>query len=167
MMTYFFQGKAAMVAIGAWRVPDMYAAGVDFGIVPFPVVSETGQRAQPTLGVKGFGIYRYSGQKTAALDLVKFLTNPEQQTIFSIATNDLPTAVAAFDNATVQANPIIVLYQEQANFAQPMPTRPEMGAVWNPITAAMEVVYNRANPTTADIQADLTAAEQQILQRIG
>jgi len=48
-----------------------------------------------------------------------------------------------------------------------MPTRPEMGAVWNPITAAMEVVYNRVNPTIADIEADMVAAEQQILQRIG
>jgi maltose-binding protein MalE len=167
MMTFFFQGQAAMVAIGAWRVPDMYAAGIDFGIVPFPIVSETGQRAQPTLGVKGFGIYRYSGQKPAALELVKYITSPEQQTIFSIETNDLPTAVAAFDNATVQANPIIILYQEQSNYAQPMPTRPEMGAVWNPITAAMEVSYNRADPTVSEIQADLAAAEGQIVERIG
>ena len=167
MMTYFFQGQAAMVAIGAWRVPDMYAAGIDFGIVPYPVVSTTGQRAAPTLGVKGFGIYKYSGQKQVALDLSKFITNTEQQTIFSIGTNDLPTAVGSFNNATVQANPIIIQYQLQAQYAQPLPTRPEMGAVWNPITAAMELVYNRVNPTVADIQADMSAAEQQVLQRIG
>lgn len=167
MMTSFFTGQAAMVAIGAWRVPDMEAAGIDFGIVPFPIVSETGLRAEPTLGVKGFGIYRYSGQKPASMELVKYITSPDQQTIFSIETDGLPTALAAFDNATVQANPIIILYQQQSNFAQPMPTRPEMGAVWNPITAAMEVVYNRANPSAAEIQADLTAAEQQIVERIG
>jgi len=167
MMTYFFQAQAAMVAIGAWRVPDMYAAGIDFGIVPYPTVASTGQRAAPTLGVKGFGVYKYSGQKTTALDLAKFITNTEQQTIFCIGTNDLPTAVGAFTNATIQANPIIVQYQKQADYAQSMPTRPEMGAVWNPITAAMEVVYNRVNPTIADIEADMVAAEQQILQRIG
>ncbi len=167
MMTNFLQGQAAMVAIGAWRVPDMYAAGIDFGIVPYPVVSETGQRAAPTLGVKGFGVYRYSGQKQTALDIAKFITSTAQQTIFSIGTNDLPTAVGSFSNATIQANPIIVQYQRQAQYAQPMPTRPEMGAIWNPITAAMEVVYNRASPTISDIQSDMSAAEQQIIQRIG
>jgi len=167
MMTYFFQGQAAMVAIGPWRVPDMYAAGIDFGIVPFPVVSETGQPARPTLGVKGFGVYRFSSQKTAAVEFVKFATNTEQQTLFSIGTNDLPTAVGAFANATIQANPIITEYQKQVVRSQPMPTRPEMGAVWNPITAAMEVVYNRANPSLGEIQQDMSDAEQQILQRIG
>lgn len=167
MMTYFLQGQAAMVVIGAWRVPDMYAAGIDFGIVPFPTVSATGQRASPTLGVKGFGLYKYSGQKTAALDLVKFITSTDEQTKFSIGTNDLPTAIGSFTNATIQANSIIVQYQKQAEYAQPMPTRPEMGAVWNPITAAMEVAYNRVNPTVADIQSDMGTAEQQILQRIG
>ncbi len=167
MMAFFFQGQAAMVAIGAWRVPDMYAAGIDFGIVPYPVVSETGERAAPTLGVKGFGVYKFSALKQAAVDLVKFITSDEQQILFSIGTNDLPTAVAAFNNATIAGNPIIIQYQRQAAFAQRMPTRPEMGAMWNPITAAMEVVYNRASPTLQDIQQDMTAAEQQIVQRIG
>ena len=167
MMSYFFQGKAAMVAIGAWRVPDMDAAGINFGIVPYPIVASTGERAAPTLGVKGFGVYKFSTQKQAAVNLVKFVTSVDEQIRFSLGTNDLPTAIRAFDNATIRGNPIIVDYQRQAQYAQPMPTRPEMGALWSPITAAMEVVYDRANAAVAQIQQDMVDAETQILQRIG
>ena len=166
MMTYFFQGQAAMIAIGAWRVPDIQSAEIDFGIVPYPVVASTGERAAPTLGVKGFGVYKFSTQKPAAVNLVKYITSVDEQITFSLATNDLPTVIDAFADPGIQANPIIIDYQRQAQYAQPMPTRPEMGAVWNPITAAMEVVYNRANPSVAQIQQDMAAAEQQILERI-
>ena len=175
MLTEFLQGNAAMITTGPWNIPAIERAQIDYGIVPYPIVSDTGLRAEPTLGVKGFGIWKLSSVKDDAYDFLKFMTSYEQQKLFSLGTggvpgtNDIPTAQAAFTDADVLANPVIAAYLLQASYSSEFPSRPEMSNVWGPVADGLTFIYNNVNPAdpanTASVQAaqaQLTTTEQQI-----
>ena len=172
MLTEFLSGKAAMITTGPWNIPAMQRAEIDFGIAPYPIVVETGQRARPVLGVKGFAIWKLSPVKDDAFEFLKFITDPAEQKKFALGvnnvpgTNDIPTARAAFTDPDIQANPIISRFLLQATYSSEFPSRPEMANVWGPVTDALTFIYQGVNPTspTAESQAQaiLTQEEQEI-----
>ncbi len=175
MLTDFLQGNAAMITTGPWNIPAIERAQIHYGIVSYPIVSDTGVRAKPTLGVKGFGIWKLSSVKDDAYDFLKFMTSYEQQKLFALGvngqpgTNDIPTSLAAFTDPDILANPVIAAYLLQASHSSPFPSRPEMSNVWGPVADGLTFIYNSvpADPTDpADVaaaQAQLTVTESQII----
>lgn len=176
MLTEFLQGKAAMITTGPWNIPAIERAQIDYDIALYPIVSDTGERARPTLGVKGFGIWKLSSVKDDAFDFLKYITDPEQQKIFALGvggvpgTNDIPTYQAAFTDPDILANPVIHRYLLQATYSSEFPSRPEMAGVWGPVADALTFIYNDAahvadpsdSASVEAAQAELTTAEQQI-----
>lgn len=172
MLTQFLSGKVAMITTGPWNVPAMQRAEIDFGIVPYPIVSDTGLRARPVLGVKGFGIWKLSPVKDDAYEFLKFITLPEEQKKFSLGvggtpgTNDLPTARSLFTDPDIQANPIIARFLLQATMSSEFPSRPEMANVWGPMTDALTFVYEQVDPASptavSEAQVILTDEEREI-----
>ncbi len=176
MLTEFLQGNAAMITTGPWNIPAVERAEINYGIVPYPIVSDTGLRARPTLGVKGFGIWKLSSVKDDAFDFLKFMTDPAQQKIFSLGsdgvpgTNDIPTDQEAFSDPAFLSNPVIAAYLLQAGYSSEFPSRPEMSNVWGPVADGLTFIYNdKVNPadpsnsaSIAAAQAQLTIVEQQI-----
>jgi len=178
MLTEFLSGNAAMITTGPWNIPAVQRAEIDFRIAPYPIVSDTGQRAKPVLGVKGFAIWKLSSVKDDAFDFLKYITSPDQQKLFSLGdgvvpgTNDIPTAQTAFTDPAIQANPIIYRYLQQALNSSEFPSRPEMANVWGPMTDALTFTYADQNnliwtdPTSVaalnEVQRILTQEEQDI-----
>jgi arabinogalactan oligomer/maltooligosaccharide transport system substrate-binding protein len=177
MLTDFLQGNAAMITTGPWNIPAIERAQINYGIAMYPIVSATGLRAAPTLGVKGFGIWKLSSVKDDAFDFIKYITSPEQEKIFALGTggvpgtNDLPTTVQALSDPDIQANPVIARFLKQATMSSEFPSRPEMASIWDPVANALTFIYDQYNPDPADpgyaaavqqaIDA-LTTAEQQV-----
>ena len=172
MLTEFLSGKAAMITTGPWNIPAIQRAEIDFGIAPYPIVFDTGLRARPVLGVKGFAIWKLSPVKDDAFEFLKFITDPAEQKKFALGvggvpgTNDLPTARAAFTDPEIQANPIISRFLLQASYSSEFPSRPEMASVWGPVTDALTFIYQDVDPVSstaeADAQAILTQEEREI-----
>jgi len=172
MLTEFLSGRAAMITTGPWNIPAVERAEIDYGIAPYPIVSDTGERARPVLGVKGFGIWKLSSVKDDAFDFIRFITSPEEQKKFSLGvggapgTNDIPTAQAALSDAEIQANPVIARYLLQAQYSSEFPSRPAMASVWGPVTDALAFIYQDVDPTSptaeTDARAILTQEEQEI-----
>ena len=168
MLTEFLQGNAAMITTGPWNIPAIERAQIDYGIAPYPIVSDTGLRARPTLGVKGFGIWKLSSVKDEAFDFLNFMTGYDQQKLFSLGsngvpgTNDLPTAAAAFSDPDFLANPVIAQYLLQATYSSTFPSRPEMSNVWGPVADGLTFIYNNVNPSDPANTASVTAAQNQL-----
>jgi len=168
MLTEFLSGHAAMITTGPWNIPAIERAEIDFGIAPYPIVSATGERAKPVLGVKGFAVWKLSPVKDDAFEFVKYITSPEQQKLFALGdgtapgTNDIPTAQSAFSDTEIQANPIIARYLLQATFSSEFPSRPAMARVWGPMTDALTFIYTLPNPTEPEAQAILNEKEAEI-----
>ncbi len=166
MLTEFLAGRVSMITTGPWNVPSIERAEIDFGIVPYPIVSDTDLRAKPVLGVKGFGIWKLSPVKEDAFEFIKFITSPEEQKKFALGvdgpgTNALPTAQAAFTDPEVQANPVIARFLEQVKNSSGFPSRPEMANVWGPLTDALTFVYEQVTADPDDPAA--VAAARQLL----
>ncbi len=155
MLTDFLQGNAAMITTGPWNIPAIERAQINYGIALYPIVSSTGLRAAPTLGVKGFGIWKLSSVKDDAFDFIKYVTSPEQQKIFALGTggvpgtNDLPTYRNAFSDPDIQANPVIARFLKQVTYSSDFPSRPEMATIWTPVADALTFIYNNVNPNPA------------------
>jgi len=124
----FIAGESPYFIAGPWNLPDIQAADMDISVLSVP--SAGGQAAIPFVGVSSFMINANSSSPLAARDLaLNYLSRPEVQ-LELFANNQRPPA-----NKEALAGMDDPVLAEYARIAQedgaPMPSIPQMGAVWN------------------------------------
>jgi arabinogalactan oligomer/maltooligosaccharide transport system substrate-binding protein len=153
----FNEGKAAMFVAGPWSVSDM-RPGVAFGVAPLPIVSATGRRAQPYLGVEAVLMSAWAHDKAAAWRVMEFLTSDESALLRVAVARQTVANQAVYADARVTRDPIIMAFRKQLDDARPMPGTPEMRMTWGPYDSAVsKVVAYGGEPLAA-----LREAEQKI-----
>ncbi|WP_309066764.1 sugar ABC transporter substrate-binding protein [Microbacterium sp.] len=124
----FIAGKAPFFLTGPWNAPAAVDAGLNVAVDPIP--SAGGEDAQPFAGVQGFFLSAESKNKLAANEfLLNYVGSEEVQTALYEAGGRAPALTAAFE-AAVENDPITAGFGEVGANAVPMPSIPEMGAVW-------------------------------------
>jgi arabinogalactan oligomer/maltooligosaccharide transport system substrate-binding protein len=124
----FVAGKAPFFLTGPWNVPAAEEAGINLAVDPIP--SAGGQAAQPFAGVQGFFLSSESENKLAATEfLVNYIGSEEVQTALYEVGGRTPALTAAYE-AAVANDPITAGFGAVGADAVPMPSIPEMGAVW-------------------------------------
>jgi arabinogalactan oligomer/maltooligosaccharide transport system substrate-binding protein len=124
----FVAGKSPFFLTGPWNVPAAEEAGINLAVDPIP--SAGGQAAQPFAGVQGFFLSSESENKLAATEfLVNYIGSEEVQTALYEVGGRTPALTAAYE-AAVAADPITAGFGAVGAEAVPMPSIPEMGAVW-------------------------------------
>ncbi|GAB3693012.1 sugar ABC transporter substrate-binding protein [Corynebacterium nasicanis] len=124
----FIDGETPYFIAGPWNLPDIQAAGMDIAVLSVP--SAGGRPAIPFVGVSSFMINANSASPLAARDLaLNYLSRPEVQ-LELFTNNQRPPA-----NREALAGMDDPVLAEYARIAQedgaPMPSIPQMGAVWN------------------------------------
>lgn len=124
----FVDGESPYFIAGPWNLPDIQAADMDIEVLSVP--SAGGQPAIPFVGVSSFMINANSSSPLAARDLaLNYLSQPEVQLELFSNNQRPPANKEALDN---MGDPVLAEY---ARIAQedgaPMPSIPQMGAVWN------------------------------------
>jgi multiple sugar transport system substrate-binding protein len=117
----FGKQLAAMVIEGNWITGAMSA---DFPNVKYRVVElPAGPVGKGTLQYTNcWGMAADSPNQKAALDLVEYLTSPEQQLAFSAAFGPMPSIASAAD-AWTAANPNLAAFLAGASYAQYLPSQ--------------------------------------------
>jgi arabinogalactan oligomer / maltooligosaccharide transport system substrate-binding protein len=65
-------------------------------------------------------------------------------------TAQIPPVKALLKNKKITDNPFVKPFLEQANYAQPMPSVPEMNLIWDPTIAAFKDAWiGKATPKEA------------------
>lgn len=124
----FVAGKSPFFLTGPWNVPAAEDAGINLAVDPIP--SAGGQAAQPFAGVQGFFLSSESENKLAATEfLVNYIGSEEVQTALYEVGGRTPALTAAYE-AAVAGDPITAGFGAVGAEAVPMPSIPEMGAVW-------------------------------------
>ena len=124
----FVAGKAPFFLTGPWNVPAAEEAGINLAVDPIP--SAGGEAAQPFAGVQGFFLSSESENKLAATEfLVNYVGSEEVQTALYEVGGRTPALTAAYEVA-VANDPITAGFGTVGADAVPMPSIPEMGAVW-------------------------------------
>ena len=153
----FTEKKAAAVINGPWAFQPYEAAGVNYGVVPLPNLPD-GKPMSSFLGVKGYVVSTWSKDKQLAQQFLEFINQPQYVKTRYIATREIPAQKAMIDDPMIKNDEKASAVAVQAARATAMPGIPEMGEVWGPANAALELsLTGKQEP-----QAALDAATKQI-----
>jgi len=153
----FAKGKSPFIIGGPWMLEKFKS--LDLSIDPIP--SAGGQKASPFVGVQGFFISSQSKNPIVAND---FLTNYIATTDVQYAMYQAGQRTPALKSAAEKAagDPLTAGFAKVAADAVPMPSIPEMAAVWTywGVTEA-NIISGKQQPTAgwqkmiSDIQAKI------------
>lgn len=139
----FLGGQTPYIVTGPWYVTEFVEAGMDVSVLPVP--SAGGQPAQPFVGVQGFFPSVESENALLVNDfLVNFIATPEVQTALYELGGRVP---AMTESAEALDDPILTGFNEAGATGAPMPSLPEMSAVWEWWGAAeLDIINGTAPP---------------------
>ena len=157
LSTLFNEGKAAMAMSGPWFVGEI-RPGVSYGVAPLPIVSETGRRAEPFLGVEAVLMSAYARDKKAAFRVMQYLAGDEAALLRARTARQTVANVAAYRDPRIAKDPLIAAFRQQLDDARVMPGTPEMRIAWSPYDMAIQQVVALGG----DPNAALREAEQKI-----
>jgi arabinogalactan oligomer/maltooligosaccharide transport system substrate-binding protein len=140
----FAAGQSALHLTGPWNVANFDDAGINWGAAT--MFSLPGQTTPATTfsGVRTMFVSAFSDHQAAANAFGLFLTTPEMQQLRVDMTGALPisTSNIAADHPAMQA------FIDQVEFSFPMPSIPEMGAVWENLNTTTGNIWDGADPRT-------------------
>lgn len=133
----FETGKSPFIMTGPWAINRFKTAGVNYAISPFPAVEEGGEAGYPFMGVQGLVINASRPNVALAQTFVEFLATEEHyQALFEADTR--PSAwMTVFQGAT---DADTAAFNAAGVNADPMPSIPAMGFVWDAWTNAGNLV---------------------------
>lgn len=122
----FKKGETPYMVGGPWLTDEFK----DMNIAVEPIPSAGGEPAVPFLGVQGFYLNAQSENAILATNfLTEYIGDAETQVAMYEAGGRVPAVQEAADQ--VSEDPIVKGFAEIAKDSKPMPSIPEMGAVWN------------------------------------
>ncbi len=134
---------------GPWAFQPYEAAGINYGVAPLPTLPD-GKPMSSFLGVKGYVVSTWSKDKALAQQFIEFINQPKYVKTRYIATREIPPLVALMDDPVIKGDQKASAVAVQAARASAMPGIPEMGEVWAPANAALELsVTGKQEPKTA------------------
>ncbi len=157
----FTEKKAAAVINGPWAFQPYEAAGINYGVAPLPTLPD-GKPMSSFLGVKGYVVSTWSKDKALAQKFIEFINQPQYVKTRYVATREIPPLTAMIDDPVIKNDEKASAVAVQAARASAMPGIPEMGEVWGPANAALELSLTGKQ----DPKAALDGAEKQVQMQI-
>ncbi|MBA3533449.1 MAG: extracellular solute-binding protein [Ardenticatenales bacterium] len=161
----FLSGEASIIVNGPWYIAELEKAGIDYGIAPLPVFSATRLPATPFVGVKVLMLTKAAetrGSGEAAVNIMQYYTRAEAQSKLVEANKMIPAHRQVASTINLETLPEIAAFIDQATVGQPLPNTPFMNAMWEPITAGLECLWEGAEPTDACLMLIQTQGEENI-----
>ncbi|MBQ9274680.1 MAG: extracellular solute-binding protein [Succinivibrio sp.] len=157
----FTEKKAAAVITGPWNLEPYANAGINYGVSPLPKMPN-GQDMSSFMGVKGYVVSTWAKDHALAEKFLQFINQPKYVVERYEATKEIPPVKAVMEDKVIKDDPIASAIAVQASRAEPMPSIPEMGEVWGPIDAALQLCMTGKQ----DVKEALTAATDHIKSQI-
>jgi arabinogalactan oligomer/maltooligosaccharide transport system substrate-binding protein len=159
MMSLFKTGKSAMFFGGPWTLNDLNSSDVKdkFAVAPIPSMT---QQAQPFVGAQGFMVSAFGKNKDIAKAfLTEFVASDD---VMQQLRNDDPRVSAWKSVADKETDVHLKGWNDSIATGVPMPSIPQMSAVWDDWTKAINLVFTQGQ----DPEAAITDAANSIRQKI-
>ena len=145
----FITGKAPYLVAGPWAIGDIKEAGIDYGISAIPAF-KGGATARPFLGVQLFYVSSKAKNATFAQEFaLNYLARPDVQ-LALYKEGQRPPALAEVNAQVAATDPDIRAWSAAGASGDPMPSIPEMDAVWGPLgVAVVNIVNGEGSPATS------------------
>ena len=160
MHTLFETGEAAMIVTGPWALERINASEVPYAISAIPG-ADAMENGFPFIGVQGFMLSAFSENKAlASLFLTNYIATDEvMMDIFEAGRR--PSAFVPVREMVDDAD--LAAFGEAGAEGQPIPSIPQMGAVFTIWGNAIELVVQGK----ADAATSFTDAAPQIREAVG
>lgn len=157
----FINGQTPFYITGPWSIADIEKAGLDISVDPIP--SAGGQPAAPFSGVQGFYVSSKSANPIVAADfLMNYIATDEVQTQLYEVGNRTPALASAAEKALAN-DPVTKGFATVAEQAVPMPSIPEMNAVWTYWgKTQVEIISGKASDPVKAWDAMIAAIEKDL-----
>ncbi|WP_257493091.1 sugar ABC transporter substrate-binding protein [Actinomyces wuliandei] len=157
-ISLFTEGKAPYLVSGPWALADIKAAGIDYQLSEIPGFTDVpDSQALPFAGVNCFYVASKGRNRAFAESLVTHVATSSSFVEKMFALNELPPVHKDLADRLSADNPDMVSFSELAAQTDPMPSIPEMSAVWMPLAAAQANIVAGADP-----ESTMTSAGDQI-----
>lgn len=164
-LSAFSRGKAAMLGmVTPGAVPTLEKSKVkdDYAFAPMPLVPE-GEKSRPAGGVPAgtivsgddVAIAKYSKSKDLALEYIKLITSPKEQTSYAKTFGDLPTDKAAAQ-ALAKDDPQVAAFVKAEDSAVPTP----FTGAWADVQLGMTNVVTQSLPSLSRGSYDPAAVKK-------
>ncbi|PHR52760.1 MAG: ABC transporter substrate-binding protein [Robiginitomaculum sp.] len=155
-----------------WNYAYALAAGEDspvrdlFAVTTLPSGGE-GTSSAATLGGWNLGVSRYSEHQEAAVELVRFLTNYENQKERAIVTSRPPTLTAVYDDVEVaEQQAFIPLWKPVVDNALPRPSAATLRS-YNEVSSAFWTAVHNTMSGQGTAEENLAQLEQELTRLRG
>jgi arabinogalactan oligomer/maltooligosaccharide transport system permease protein len=153
----FNDGRAAMSINGPWFLGEINP-DINFGVVPMPIVNETGAVAAPFMTVELAMVSARSAHPEQAERIAAWLFAEPQAIRRAIEGRQSVATMSAYAHPEIASDPILSAFRTQMESAWPMPSHPKFSAVWEPMARALRrVMRGAASPEEA-----LIAGQQEL-----
>ena len=150
----FTSGKAAMYITGPWNVASCEKAGIKFGVAPLPSLPGDSTPSASFSGARTMQVSAYTNHPAEAEAFAKFLISDEMQQLRFELTGAIPSTNIDVNNDYIKG------FQEQLQYAYPMPSIPEVDAFWDPMKSACANIWDGA-----DVQKELDSCNTAIVEK--
>jgi maltose-binding protein MalE len=144
----FNAGATATAISGPWFIAEL-AAETPWAVAPLPVVSATGRRATPFLGVDAVIMSARARDKSIAFEAMSFLTDDASAVERGRLARQVVPNLGAYADPALARDPVIAAFRAQLAHTVRMPVEPAMRMVWQPYKTALgEILAGGAEPGT-------------------
>ena len=162
----FDEGKVGAIIDGPWAVQGRKDAGLNFGVAPLPKMSN-GEQQPSFSGIRVLWVSAYTKYPNAAKLFLDFVISDEALLRRFELTSQIPPVKALAEANEIKNDEFVVPFLEQAEYAVPMPSIPQVQYMWDPYGAAFGSMWNdgivpeEALKKAADAMRDSIVAEEE------
>ncbi|MEE1619181.1 sugar ABC transporter substrate-binding protein [Brachybacterium sp. J153] len=160
-ISLFTDGKAAYLVSGPWALEDIRTAEIDFTMAAVPGF-EGLNPAVPFAGVNAFYVAAGGKNPAIAQQFATAVASSPDIVEQMFPKNELPPVNLALQDKLAADYPEIVKIAELAGGGEPMPSIPEMAAIWQPLGQAQANIVGGADP-----ESTMVSAGEEITSQIG
>lgn len=160
-ISLFTDGKAAYLVSGPWAIEDIRTAEIDFTMAAVPGF-EGLNPAVPFAGVNAFYVAAAGKNPAIAQQFATAVASSPDIVEQMFPKNELPPVNLALQDKLTADYPEIIKIAELAGGGEPMPSIPEMAAIWQPLGQAQANIVGGADP-----ESTMVSAGEEITSQIG
>jgi len=153
--TLFTDQKAAFMVSGPWNLPAVVKSGVKYEVSDLPKFAD-GTDAQPFIGAQNLYVAAKGKNKALAQEFAtNFFIQPEvAKALYDVQPR--PPALQSVYDEVAATNKDIKAFGEAGVNGQPLPSIPQMAAIFDPWGKALVSIVGGADPTTTTQQLATT-----------
>ncbi len=141
--TALFPEQLAPFAVnGPWMTGGWTDAGIDYGVMPLPLISEISVMPQPYIGVKSIYMAANVENREAAFAFMEWATTSRERILQrALQLGYIPVLKEVTELPEITSDPVISGFAAQVALGIPMSSSPEMVAVWDPFQEALNAMF--------------------------